>query len=86
MSGEPVMGEPSIVAIVDDDVSTQQSLNTSFRQRMAALGPYLDEQSRLKLTSQWALMRSRADYELIANDMDARGHAAKILLPGAYAK
>ena len=56
-------------------------LNASFSQRVDALSPYIDPMEERRLRSQWALMKSRADYEQINRRLDELATGANIQLP-----
>lgn len=56
-------------------------LTTSFNQRLAALGPYISDETEEELRSKWALMNTRADFETINELLQREADAAKIELP-----
>ena len=56
-------------------------LNTSFEQRLNAIGPYITIDEEKQLRSNWALMKSRSDYEKIKNKLEAKANMASINLP-----
>lgn len=56
-------------------------LNSSFSQRLDALGPYIEQIEERRLKSEWALMKDRNDYEKINERMDAFAKRASIQIP-----
>jgi hypothetical protein len=60
---------------------TDLQLNTSFNQRMNALGPYATENEIRVLKSKWALMKTRTDFLKINERMDSSAKKSKITLP-----
>ncbi|MDZ4404893.1 hypothetical protein [Prosthecobacter sp.] len=56
-------------------------LTTSFYQRLDALAPYLEPQQEKMLRSQWALMKTRPDYENINHELDRLASKAGMNLP-----
>ena len=58
-------------------------LNASFSQRLDALGPYMETIDERDLKSQWAMMKTRQDYERINKRLDELATKAKISLPKA---
>lgn len=69
----------SIVIIFNSYADLQ--LNTSFNQRLNALGPYVKETEVKLLKSNWALMKTRQDYLKINVHMDSLAKSANITLP-----
>ena len=56
-------------------------LNASFSQRLDALSPYIEPMEERRLRSQWALMKTRVDYERINARIEELAIAAKIAIP-----
>ena len=56
-------------------------LNASFNQRLAAIGPYIQDADEKVLRSAWALMRTRGDYVKINAIFEKHAKTAKITLP-----
>lgn len=56
-------------------------LNASFSQRLDALGPHIEQLDERRLKSEWALMRSREDYDRINQHIDQLAIAAKVTVP-----
>lgn len=56
-------------------------LNTSFKQRLTVLAPYISDQEHEEILASWASMRTRADYEAITRRMDETARARNVQLP-----
>ncbi len=56
-------------------------LNTTFKQRINIVAPHINEQEEEELYSQWALMKSRQDYEIINKKFDEIATKVNIKLP-----
>ena len=61
-------------------------LNTSFKQRLNALLPYISEQEEEELRSMWAMMGNRQDYVDITNKMDSIAAEKGIRIPDLLLK
>jgi hypothetical protein len=61
-------------------------LNTTFNQRLNALGIVIDESQRKSLISRWALMESRSDYLVIKLSIEKIAQVNNIKLPKALVK
>jgi uncharacterized protein YpuA (DUF1002 family) len=55
--------------------------DATFQQRLSALGPVLSDADRKSLVSQWALMKSRADYDKINGEFEDTARRNHIELP-----
>jgi hypothetical protein len=56
-------------------------LNTSFDQRLTAISPYIDNLTEKKIKSEWALMKTADDFQVIDNQITSIGIKEKIELP-----
>jgi hypothetical protein len=54
---------------------------TSFSQHLAVLAPYMTDMERKELESQWALMKNRADHEVIVKKLTDLATSKGITLP-----
>jgi hypothetical protein len=66
------------VAVIDTGI---YRLNRTFEHTLAALAPEMDDLQLKKYRSRWALMSSRADYELIHRDLMKLASDRRIKLP-----
>jgi len=55
--------------------------DATFQQRLSALGPVLSDADRKSLVSQWALMKSRADYDKINGEFEDTARRNHVELP-----
>ena len=69
------LGRLAFLAYVD------LQLNASFSQRLDVLAPYVDTLEERRLRSEWALMKTRTDYDRINEHLDQLAAAAKVSLP-----
>lgn len=61
--------------------NTSFEMNIVFKQRLNAVAPYIDEQSRELILSKWALMESKMDYTYIVNNLRKVAGDNNIKLP-----
>ncbi len=61
--------------------SADLKLNTSFSHRLTILTPSISQKEIDKLRADWAKMKSRHDYEVIVQEMDAIAKSASVDIP-----
>ena len=70
----------SVIIHVSKDLY-QLKVITSFKQHFRILSPYISEQQEEKLLSEWSLMKSSGDYDLIIKKMHNIADENNIVLP-----
>lgn len=64
-------------------VTVPYSVNINFKQNMATLAPFLSEKEEKSLLSNWALMRTKSDFEQVKEQMNSYAKENNIKLPGS---
>lgn len=71
-------------AIVNARIYSEFQATATFDQRLMALEPVISDGERRALRGEWAVMRSRADYDRIMGQMEGIARKAALALPKPF--
>jgi hypothetical protein len=73
-----------LALIVNSRIYSEFQATATFDQRLMALEPVISDVQRRTLRSEWAVMRSRADYDRINGQMEELAAKAHLVLPKPF--